>query len=168
FVLKVLSQLRKQQKDINVLFVGDGEIKPQLHQLAHNLNLEDAVQWHGETADPEKIYMQCDAIIQPSRWEGCPYTVLEAMASARPIVASPAGAMPPLVAGCGEIHPLSRIDDWVETLLSWKDNSELREARGNAARERAQKYFSLQTMVAQTMEVYRDSLAKEKGTFFAK
>jgi glycosyltransferase involved in cell wall biosynthesis len=160
FALKVLFELRKQQKEIKVLFAGDGEIKSSLQQLSQNLHLQDAVIWQEETRDTSKLYTQCDAVIQPSRWEGCPYTVLEAMASARPVLASPAGAMPHLLAGCGEIHQLSQLDKWVKTLLSWKNNPELREALGNEARERARKYFSLENMVNGIMEVYRASAAR--------
>ncbi len=154
FALKVLSRLLKYQKDIKVLFVGDGETKLQLQKLSQQLNIEDAVIWHGETLDPAKLYTQCDAIIQPSRWEGCPYTVLEAMACARPIIASPAGAMPHLLDGCGEIVPLSEIDKWVKILLSWKADSGLRNESGKAARQRVEKYFSLEQMVDQTIDVY--------------
>lgn len=160
FALKVLFELRKQQKNIKVLFAGDGELKSSLQQLSQKLHLQDAVIWQEETRVTSKLYTQCDAVIQPSRWEGCPYTVLEAMASARPVLASPAGAMPHLLAGCGEIHQLSRLDNWVKTLLSWKNNPELREALGHEARERAQKYFSLENMVDGIMDVYRASAAK--------
>jgi len=160
FALKVLFELRKHQKDIKVLFVGDGEIKPQLQKSAQKLHLEEAIIWHGETSNPSNLYMQCDAIIQPSRWEGCPYTVLEAMAAARPILASPAGAMPHLLTGCGEIHKLSHIDKWVKTLLSWKNIPRTREVLGNEAKARVQKYFSLEKMVDGIMEIYGASAIK--------
>lgn len=157
FVLKVLFELRRQQQDIKVLFVGDGEIKPQLQELACKLHIEDAVIWHGESADPTKLYMQCDAVIQPSRWEGCPYTVLEAMAGARPIIASPAGAMPHLLNACGEILSLSNMIQWVEILLLWKADSSQRKVLGEAAMQRVQKYFSLEQMVDRTISVYRQA-----------
>lgn len=155
FALKVLFKLRKQHENVKVLFVGDGEIKSQLQKLARELHVEDALIWHGETRNPEKLYTQCDAVIQPSRWEGCPYTMLEAMASARPVLASPAGAMPHLLNGCGEVRPLSNIDQWIKILLEWKADSQCRIELGNAARQRAQKYFSLEQMVDKTIDVYR-------------
>lgn len=160
FALKVLFELRKHQKNIKVLFVGDGEDKFRLQELAQKFNLEDAVIWHGETRDPEKLIALCDAIIQPSRWEGCPYTVLEAMACARPILASPAGAMPHLLHDCGEIRKLSEIENWVKTLLLWKNNSEMREALGNEAKARVRKYFSLEKMVDEVMKIYRANAVK--------
>jgi glycosyltransferase involved in cell wall biosynthesis len=155
FALKVLFELRKHQDNVKVLFVGEGEIKSQLYKSARELHIEDAIIWHGETRNPEKLYAQCNAVIQPSRWEGCPYTVLEAMASARPVLASPAGAMPHLLNGCGAVRPLSNIDQWVKTLLAWKADSQRRIELGNAARQRAQKYFSLDQMVDKTIDVYR-------------
>ena len=160
FALKVLFELRKHQKGMKVLFVGDGEEKSRLQEIAQKFYLEDAVIWHGETRNPKKLYAQCDAIIQPSRWEGCPYTVLEAMACARPILASPAGAMPHLLDGCGEICKLVEIENWVKTLLSWKNNSEMREVLGNEAKARVQKYFSLEKMVDEVMKIYRASAIK--------
>jgi glycosyltransferase involved in cell wall biosynthesis len=154
FALKVLFELRKHQEEIKVLFVGEGEDKSQLQKSAQKLHLEEAVIWQGETRNPEKLYAQCDAVIQPSRWEGCPYSVLEAMACARPVLASPAGAMPHLLNGCGEVRPLSSIDLWVKILLAWKADSQRRTELGNAARQRVQKYFSLEQMVDKTIDVY--------------
>ena len=153
FALKVLFELRKHQKGIKVLFVGDGEDKFRLQEIAQKFYLEDAVIWHGETREPEKLYAQCDVIIQPSRWEGCPYSVLEAMACARPVLASPAGAMPHLLNGCGEICKLSEIENWVKILLAWKADSKRRTALGNTARQRVQKYFSLEQMVNKTIDL---------------
>lgn len=158
FALKVLFELRKQQDNVKVLFVGEGEIKSRLQKLAGALHVEDAVIWHGETRNPERLYAQCDAVIQPSRWEGCPYTVLEAMASGRPVLASPAGAMPHLLNGCGEVRSLSNIDQWVKILLAWKADSQRRIELGNAARQRVQKNFSLEKMVSETIGIYQGIL----------
>ena len=155
FALKVLCELRKHRKEIKVLFVGDGEDKARLQKTAQKFHLEEALVWQGETRDPEKLYTQCDAMIQPSRWEGCPYSVLEAMACGRPVLASPAGAMSHLLENCGAILPLSKPGQWAETLLRWKANPQHRIELGMKARQRVQKYFSLEQMVDKTIDVYR-------------
>jgi glycosyltransferase involved in cell wall biosynthesis len=146
--------LRKDQKNIQLILVGDGETKDQLQKLSRLLQVEDAVIWQGESSDPAKLYPRFDAVIQPSRWEGCPYSVLEAMACGRPVLASPVGAMPQLLAGCGEVRPLSNIDQWARILLAWKADSGRRTKLGNAARQRVQKYFSLEQMVNKTIDIY--------------
>jgi glycosyltransferase involved in cell wall biosynthesis len=63
--------------------------------------------------------------------------------------------MPHLLNGCGEVRPLSSIDLWVKILLAWKADSQRRTELGNAARQRVQKYFSLERMVDKTIDVYR-------------
>lgn len=154
FVLHLLHHLRQQAHDISLLLVGDGTEADRLQLLARQLRLQDAVRWIGDVPNPLQMYARCHAVIQPSRWEGCPYSVLEAMAAARPVLASPAGAMPQLLAGHGQVEKLSEMDRWIKTLLLWRDDAELREGLGNKARERAEKDFSLGEMVERTLGVY--------------
>jgi len=161
FAIYLLRELlRHDSRPTQLHLVGDGEDRAVLEQLARRWKVDEAIIWHGDVADPTALYAQCDAIIQPSRWEGCPYSVLEAMASARPILASPAGAMPQQLRGCGEICKLHRPDDWIKTLSHWQQNPAEREALGKRARQRVQKYFCLETMVQNTLRVYQENASR--------
>jgi|GEM_PF-1574163 len=158
FTLYLLRELlRASSHPPQLHLVGDGENRTALQQLARRWGVHDSVVWHGDVADPTSLYAQCDVMLQPSRWEGCPYSVLEAMAAARPVLASSAGAMPELLHGCGETFKLHHPHHWLHTLKNWQENHSEREALGKRARERVQRYFCLDAMVEKTLRVYQEN-----------
>ena len=70
-----------------ILIWGDGPQRKMLRSMARRMRLPQ-IQFMGETRDPLSAYAVMDVYCAPSRWEGCPYALLEAMACALPVVAS--------------------------------------------------------------------------------
>lgn len=95
----------------------------------------------------EQALRKASLIVIPSEWyENCPMSVLEAMAFAKPVVASDIGGIPELVVH-GETGLLFAPGDreiLQGYLLDLMDNPPLRQKYGAAARERAEEYFSLE------------------------
>lgn len=60
--------------------LGDGGERPALEGLTRELGLEGRVTWHGHVEDPGPYYRAADAFVMPSRYEGTPNALLEAMA----------------------------------------------------------------------------------------
>jgi len=71
---------------------GDGTLVPSLHAQTIALGIVDQVVWHGEVSDVVDAYADADIILQPSHWEGMSLAIMEAMASAKCIVASDTSA----------------------------------------------------------------------------
>ncbi len=72
-------------------FVGDGPDRALLEATARGLHITDDIEWVG-AQDPRGHYMAADLVVLPSRWEGLPLVLLEAMASGAAVVASTAGS----------------------------------------------------------------------------
>ena len=71
-----------------VLFVGDGVTLPEMKGLSEKLQVADLVEFAGEIP-AAGVYMTCGSVlVAPSRWEGMPYLLLEAVARRRPVIAS--------------------------------------------------------------------------------
>lgn len=87
------------RRDIDLHLVGGGEMEEPLRAQAANLQIQSVVHFHGMR--PHKEIAQwisaCDVLCLPSRREGCPNVVLEALASGRPVVASRVGGLPELI-----------------------------------------------------------------------
>ena len=77
---------------------GDGPLRGELARLVEELGLSERVRLLGLRDDMAALYGACDALVLSSAWEGMPNVVLEAMASARPVVATAVGAVPEMVA----------------------------------------------------------------------
>lgn len=72
----------------HVLLIGEGPERARLHDQARRLGIEDRISFAGEMADPSRLLEKMDVYVQPSRFEGTPNAVMEAMALGRPVVAS--------------------------------------------------------------------------------
>jgi glycosyltransferase involved in cell wall biosynthesis len=122
---------------IELGLIGDGPARPALERRARDLGIGDRVDWHGYLAD-RATYLDAlaaaDAFVFPSKAEGFPKAVLDAMAVGLPILARPVGALAPLawrsiVLLTGLREALAELDDERST-MSWA-------AASRAAREYA-------------------------------
>lgn len=91
-LLQVLSLPHWSERNIRVSLVGTGANERGLHRLAQNLGLSN-VQFYGFADDIEKIWAQHHALILPSRHEGLPLALVEAMLCGRPAIATDVGGV---------------------------------------------------------------------------
>ncbi|MGV3724852.1 MAG: glycosyltransferase family 4 protein [Actinomycetota bacterium] len=99
-LIEALARLRDSGDDVTDLaLVGAGGAQEALRQQAQSLRLEQRVQFCGRRSHEEipAWLTASDLFCLPSRREGCPNVVLEALASGRPVVASRVGGLPELV-----------------------------------------------------------------------
>ncbi|HEX6045436.1 MAG TPA: glycosyltransferase, partial [Pyrinomonadaceae bacterium] len=78
--------------------IGDGALRQALEQQAQSLGLHDKVICAGGRKDPEYFYPALDIVALTSLNEGTPLTLIEAMANARPVVATAVGGVVDLLA----------------------------------------------------------------------
>jgi glycosyltransferase involved in cell wall biosynthesis len=84
--------------DTGLVFLGDGDQTAPWQQLAAELGITDAVLFAPTHDEPEHYYQAADAFALPSRQEGMPNTLLEAMACGLPCVASDTGGIRDILA----------------------------------------------------------------------
>jgi glycosyltransferase involved in cell wall biosynthesis len=96
-LLRALAELRSGGTDVSLTMVGDGAERPAMTALASDLGVKDRVTFIRYIGDPEQLreqYLSAGIIVIPSRTEGVPGVLLEAMALGRAIVASRVGGIP--------------------------------------------------------------------------
>ena len=79
-LLKSVFPLLKKETDWGLEIIGDGPLRPKLTQLIQDLGLQDKVLLHGQVQNPFSILKSADIFVLPSRIEGFPNALLEAMA----------------------------------------------------------------------------------------
>lgn len=91
----VLEQVRKLQlkRRVYFLIIGEGDRREQLEQKTRELGLQDHVRFLGHRDDTQCIYAGLDLVALTSSNEGTPLTLLEAMANARPVIATRVGGV---------------------------------------------------------------------------
>jgi 1,4-alpha-glucan branching enzyme len=130
-LIEAVAKLRFDLPDLKLHIVGHGDdIRESLLQLIKRLHLENFVIFHG-AADPATTpayYKSADIFVHPSRYEGFGITILEAMASGIPIVASSIGSFTEILVN-GQTALLFRRedpDDLAKALLSLAQDSALK------------------------------------------
>jgi glycosyltransferase involved in cell wall biosynthesis len=146
---------------VHAVFVGDdleqgGAYRARLEALARERGAEARTHFLGYRSDAGAVLDQLDALVLPSWIEGMPLVVLEAMAHGKPVIATPVGGTPELVADgvTGLLVPPRdpvRLAAAIRELVS---DPERRRALGEAARTRVEVDFSEAAMTRRILEVY--------------
>jgi len=103
--LKAIDPACRRQGAVRFIVIGDGGLRESLEQQQHALGLEKDVIFVGSRKDPEYFYPALDIVALTSRNEGTPLTLIEAMANARPVVATSVGGVVDLLGEVVEDGP---------------------------------------------------------------
>lgn len=154
-LLRAFALLATQHTHCRLEFLGGGILRDGLQRLACELGLAGRVVFQGERAETRDFYESIDVYVMSSVSEGLPMTLLEAMASARPIVSSAVGGIPELVEGAraGWLCPPSSAEAMAASLASALTAPDLA-ARGIRARHLVQQCGSLDAMVSGYEEIF--------------
>lgn len=95
--LKAAQKVQKEKPKVHFVIAGDGELRGDLERLCDSLGLRNHVSFLGFWQDLRELYADFDIVVLSSFNEGCPISILEAMASEKPIVASAVGGVSDVV-----------------------------------------------------------------------
>jgi glycosyltransferase involved in cell wall biosynthesis len=161
-LLRALASLRSSGRAVHLVLIGDGETRSALEQLAGRLGVRDAVTFAGEVRDGRNHHRAFDVSVLCSLSEGFPNTLVEAMAGARPVVATAVGgSVDAVVDGeTGILVSPAAADELAAALARLLDDPDARARMGRAGLERARRLYDAQRTVA-TLEVMYERLLAE-------
>jgi glycosyltransferase involved in cell wall biosynthesis len=142
-LLRALARL----PDLRAVVVGEGAARPELERLAAQLDVADRVALPGWAERPSAALPQFDVFCMPSRSEGFPLSIVEAMLAELPVVATRVGSVAELVAdqSTGLLVERDDLDGLVAVLARLRDG-ELRSRLGAAGRKRALAAYTVEHM----------------------
>nr|WP_026291441.1 glycosyltransferase family 4 protein [Marinobacterium rhizophilum] len=110
--LQALPVVQARFPGVRLLIAGSGPERAALQRLAEDLGVADRVEFRGRLARQEvaELYRQADLLLNPSRVDNSPNSIIEALGSALPVVSTRAGGIPQLVTD-GETALLVDLDD---------------------------------------------------------
>ena len=152
-------------RDLRLMMIGDGALRLTAAQALQEAGLSDRAWLPGERSDVPDLFRAMDVFVLPSLAEGISNTILEAMASGLPVVATDVGGNSELVeAGrTGFLVPRADPEAMADAIRIYVDDPELRRDHGARGRERCEREFSIGTMVKRYAALY-DSLLAATGT----
>jgi glycosyltransferase involved in cell wall biosynthesis len=148
-----------------LLIVGDGPLRDDLTRQARELGIGDSVHFTGGVADVRPPLAAMDVFVLPSRAEGMSNALLEAMAAARPVVATAVGGNGEVVAGdrTGVLVPLDDTHAMADRIWGLLTDPALASRLGEAAQDFVTTQFGARAMVGQLERLYADRLAARAG-----
>lgn len=162
-LLDVIALLKQKRDDFELLIVGDGYQNNELQIKCRELGLDNTVRWLGwvENAS-ETILPIFDVFVQSSHWEAMSVVVLEAMASAIPVVATDVGENSDVIVSreSGVIVEPGNILDFARALEQLIQNKEEREEIGNAAKQRYSELFTAKKMALSYESLYKNLVSQ--------
>jgi sugar transferase (PEP-CTERM/EpsH1 system associated) len=165
-LLKALAHLRESDPGlidrVRLLIVGDGPLFAQLTQLIEQLALQDFVWMPGDSKDVPALLQAMDVFVLPSLGEGISNTVLEAMASGLPTIATAVGGNVELVEQGfnGSLVPAGDCLVLASALAALLHNDGERNRQGANARQRVCERFDWDRTVDSYLHVYDELLGR--------
>jgi len=139
-----------------LLLVGDGPERARLEAIARDLGIAESVHFAGERTDTLACYAAADAFVFPSRREGLPNALLEAMSCGLPAIATRIGGCTDVVTdGSGILVPPDDVPALVAALDELAAEPARRAAVAAAGRQRVLEAFSFAVTAARLQEIYR-------------
>lgn len=150
-------QLFQRGVDLRLIMAGDGPLRNAALELLQRSGHEAAAWLPGSLDDVRPLLSALDLFVLGSRREGISNTVLEAMASGLPVIASRTGGNLELVqpGHTGELVDVGDSRALADVVVAYATSPALRRQQGCAARERAEREYSLARMLRDYDNLYR-------------
>ncbi len=158
-LLKAFQSVLMRIPSARLNIVGEGPEKKRLEQLCISLDIKDSVRFSGEVPhmNVADFYAEARIVVLPSvAAENCPLVVLEAMASARPVIGSRVGGIPELILEdqTGLLFNPGDTNELSEKIVQLLLNPERAQKMGALGRERVEKQFSSQEHIKKILDLY--------------
>lgn len=142
--------------EVQTEIAGSGPSESALRDLIASLGVADRVRILGWRKDVDKLLASWDLLVIPSLEEGFPLSALEAMAEARPVVASSVGGLSELVVdgATGRLIPPGDTDALVLCIAELASDRQRLACMGDEGWKRVRTHFSVELMARRTVELY--------------
>jgi len=158
--IELVTKCPEKAVGLRLAMIGDGSLRQPVKDILKEANLSHMAWLPGNRDDVPDLLRAMDIFVLPSLAEGISNTILEAMASGLPVVATDVGGNAELVVEgeTGFLVPQENPQAMANAIARYQDNFALIRTHGAMARARAQSRFSLDRMVGQYLDVYDDVL----------
>jgi glycosyltransferase involved in cell wall biosynthesis len=151
-------------EDASLVLVGEGSERPMLQDLAKSVGVVDRVVWRGWTDDARPYFGAFDVFAFPSRFEGFPLALLEALLARSAVVASDVGDVSEIVQD-GETGLLVRAEDpnaLADAINRLLADPDLRQRLGEQGRQRVLEHFTADHMTRGFERLYEELLTGKR------
>lgn len=125
-LIRIIKELREMNYDVQAIFIGDGTKRPFYEKMVKNLRLDKYITFTGLIHSPKEvrnILLKGDIFVFPTKAEGLPRAVIEAMAVGLPVLSTPVNGIPELLKNEYLFDPLD-VDGFSKKIIQLINNPE--------------------------------------------
>jgi len=162
-LIKAMVMVLSKITDVRCMIVGTGPRENQLRSYCETLNISRSVEFTGYQENSFEALREMDVFVLPSRTEGCPIAILEAMAMGLPVVATDVGGNPELVVHnhTGILIPQGDENKLSDAICELINNRERAREMGQNGRKRAFTTFHPSSFAFKLMAIYQQIYDKK-------
>ncbi|MBW4691938.1 MAG: glycosyltransferase family 4 protein [Lyngbya sp. HA4199-MV5] len=165
-LLAIVPRLLAAHPDIRFVWAGAGEQQQELHDRLHEMAIDHAVSMLGHRSDLPRLLQAADLFVFPTRFEGHPFALLEAMAYGLPIVTTNASSIPEIMQHQvhGLLCPANDSDALFQT-IGWALQHPHKMQCMAAKAQHQVKHFSQEQMLEQTLNMLQTLVFSTRGKY---
>lgn len=159
-ILQVMEYFLRENVSCSLIIIGSGELQKDIQTQIQKRRLEQVVTLAGQRNDVLQILSAVDIFVMPSRWEGLPMALLEAMALGKAVIATAVGGIPEVINDNqnGFLVPPGDICSLQSKLRNLIADETLRKRLGKEARSVVYNRFNAAIVARQYESLYSDCL----------
>lgn len=157
-LLEAINLLKfKYQKQIKVAIAGDGPLRKDLEEMVKKLKIDENIEFLGIRKDIDKLMFSSKMLVLPSKWEGLPITILEAMSRKLPVIATSVGGIPEVIENYKEgiLIPPENPKELAKAINKLLDNKNLREELAENAYKKIKENYSIEQYAEKILDLYK-------------
>jgi sugar transferase (PEP-CTERM/EpsH1 system associated) len=164
--VRLLERAPELRASARLAIVGSGPLRSEIADILRTGHATELAWLPGERMDIPEILRRFDVFVLPSLAEGVSNTILEAMATALPVVATDVGGNRELIqpGQSGLLVPVNDVDALADALLQYARQRQKAREAGRAGRARAEEMYSLDVMIGKYVALYDRLLALSSGS----
>lgn len=168
YLIEAAVEVLEACPETQFVIVGDGELRGELERLADEWHVLESCVFTGFRNDVPEIMRVFDIFVLPSLYEGLPYTILEAMAAARPVIATEVTGSRDIIhtGETGLLVPSKDPSALATAILHLLQDRTKGRRMGLAGRQVVESRFTLAQMVRRTEELYTTLLETKLASSF--
>jgi len=163
YFIDAAEKVIKEIPDTRFMIIGDGSLRGKLERRVRKKNIQNYFYFLGLRNDVPELLRLFDVFVLSSLNEGMGRVVVEAMASAKPVVATRVGGIPEVIIDneTGLLVKPKDTDGLAKNIITLLKDERMAKSMGEAGRKRARDIFSKDEMIRKVDSIYRELLAKE-------
>lgn len=164
--VRMMRRLHTHLPEARGFLAGDGPLRRRVQAVIRECGLDGVVTLLGQRQDIPVLLSAADVVTLTSRWEGLPYSLLEAGAMARPAVAAAVNGVPEVILHgvTGLVVPAGRPEAIAEAVLTLLNDPSRARAMGLAAQQRVRETFDVRRTAEEVMGIYQEVIQRRGRT----